>query len=85
MKIFNDPIPKSKMNQFHEILCATGGRYISNPRDCGEVYRCDYMPGDEIKQRELWKLATLDIIEVRKDSSFMCILRRIAVVFGVRI
>lgn len=85
MKIFNEPIPKSKMIQFHEILCATGGRYISNPRDSGDIFRCDYIPGDEIKQRELWRLATLDIIEIRKDSRFMCASRRVAAVFGVRI
>jgi hypothetical protein len=45
MHVSNDPIPKHKMRQFHEILCATGGRYTSNPRDCGDVMRVDYAAG----------------------------------------
>lgn len=31
MKIFNDPIPHSKMHDFHNILKATNGRYLENP------------------------------------------------------
>lgn len=47
MHVSNEPIPKNKMRQFHEILCATGGRYTSNPRDFGDMMRVDYTPGDQ--------------------------------------
>lgn len=68
MRISNDPIPKNRMRQFHEILCATGGRYISNPRDCGDVMRVDYEPGDYKAQCEAWRNCTEIVREKRKDQ-----------------
>ena len=55
MHVSNDPIPKNRMRQFHEILCATGGRYTNNPRDCGDVMRVDYVPGDYRAQSVAWR------------------------------
>jgi len=77
MHVSNDPIPKNRMRQFHEILCATGGRYTSNPRDCGDVFRCDYVPGDHLAQTLAWRLITEDVREVRKDQWWRRMLRRV--------
>jgi len=63
MHVSNDPIPKAMMRQFHEILCATGGRYTSNPRDCGGVMRVDYVPGDYNAQSAAWQKATREAEE----------------------
>lgn len=76
MHVSNDPIPKNRMRQFHEILCATGGRYTSNPRDCGDVMRVDYAPGDYRAQNEAWRQVTTDVKEVRKDQWWRRMLRR---------
>lgn len=76
MRVFNDPIPKNRMRQFHQILCATGGRYTSNPRDCGDVMRCDYEPGDHLAQALAWRRITEDVREVRKDQWWRRVLRR---------
>jgi hypothetical protein len=77
IQITNHPIPKNKMRQFHEILCTTGGRYIRNPRDCGDVIRCDYIPGDYTEQQIAWNLIANDIREIRKDQWWRMLLRRI--------
>ena len=77
MLVFNDHIPKNRMRQFHEILCATGGRYIGNPRDCGDVVRIDYAPGDYKAQSEAWRRITADVAEVRKDQWWRRMLRRV--------
>jgi hypothetical protein len=76
MHVSNDPIPKNRMRQFHEILCATGGRYTSNPRDCGDVMRVDYAPGDYRAQNEAWRRVTAGVTEVRKDQWWRRVLRR---------
>ena len=68
MRVRNDPIPKNRLQQFDEILKATGGRYVDNPRDCGDVYRVDYDPGDYKKMCELWRRATTEVVEVRRDQ-----------------
>jgi hypothetical protein len=77
IRISNEPIPKNRMRQFHEILCATGGRYTSNPRDCGDVFRCDYVPGDYKAQSDAWLLITKTVNESRKDQLWRRLLRSI--------
>ena len=66
----------ARMRQFHEILCATGGRYIRNPRDCGDVIRCDYVTGDHLAQTLAWRRITEDVREIRKDQWWRRMLRR---------
>ncbi len=82
MRVFNDPIPKNRMRQFHEILCATGGRYTSSPRVCGDVIRCDYVPGDHLAQTLAWLLITEGVKEVRKDQWWRRALRRARTMFS---
>lgn len=77
MRISNEPVPKNRMRQFHEILCATGGRYTSNPRDCGDVIRVDYEPGDRLAQVAAWNRCTQDVREVRKNQWWRRALRRL--------
>lgn len=77
MHVSNEAIPKHKMRQFHEILCSTGGRYTSNPRDYGDVVRVDYTPGDYKAQRDAWCRVITDVKEVRKDQLWRRLLRRI--------
>ena len=76
MQVFNEPIPKNKIKQFHDILCATGGRYLKNPVLVGNEYRVSYAPGDYIRQQKAWRMVTEDISEVRKDQLWRKALRR---------
>jgi hypothetical protein len=75
--IHNQPIPKEKMKQWHEILCATGGRYLSNPIDCGDVMRVSYAPGDYVKQSLAWNIVSTPIKEIRSDGLFKTLINRI--------
>lgn len=76
MQVRNESVPKQKMHQFHEILCATGGRYMNNPRECGDVMRVDYIPGDYTKQCILWDKVNTNIVEKRSDQKWRKIYRR---------
>ncbi len=75
----NDPIPESRINQFHEILCATNGRYLCNPfHVSGDgVYLCDYAPGDYAAQCEAWSRVITNIKEIRRDQWWRKLLRRV--------
>jgi len=76
MNYYNCPIPKDKMTQFHEILCATGGRYIEDPQFVKHEnqYRVSYTPGKETEK--LWHRCLTEIKEVRKDQKWRIFLRR---------
>jgi len=65
------------MSQFVEILGVTGGRFLSEPYKCGDVFRCSFEPGDYTRQCELWDRVTTDIKEVRKDQWYRKLLRRV--------
>jgi len=76
-KTYNDPIPKHKFKQFHEILCATGGRYLGTPRTVGDVVKVDYEYGDYEAFYKAWKLCNQDVKEVYSDKGWNKILRRL--------
>lgn len=78
--VSNHSIPLHKLKQFHEILCATGGRYIRNPYKVGDVFKVSYTCGDYVAQQEAWNRCTQDIKEIRKDTKWRTILRR----FGIK-
>ena len=65
MRVHNEPVPKEKLQQFHDILCSTGGRYLNNPREVGGVYCVDYEPGDYARQCKAWKQVIIPIKECR--------------------
>ena len=70
-------VPANKMAQFHEILCATGGRYLRNPFPLwGKVEVC-YQPGDHKAMIEAWGRCTHGIREVRRDQWWRVMLRRL--------
>lgn len=77
MQVFNESVPKAKYSQFHDILCATGGRYLANPLDCGDTVRVSYEPGDYRAQAEAWNRCTQPVLEVRKDQAWRRWLRRL--------
>lgn len=79
MQVFNEPIPKAKFEQFHEILCATGGRYLGNPVNCGDTVRVNYEPGDYRAHSEAWLRCTQAIREVRKDQWWRQLLRQLRI------
>lgn len=79
--VHNQPVPKHKMRMFHEILCRTGGRYLSNPRLVGEFFRVDYAPGDSLMQAILWQQCTTPIREVSSDQWWRTAWRRINNIF----
>lgn len=73
-------IPSRKLWQFHEIMCATGGRYNRNPLwisdDTVEV--C-FQPGDYMKMQQALDRVMVDITEIRKDQWWRKILRRVGI------
>lgn len=76
MKVWNHPIPAHKFRQWHEILCATGGRYLRPPREQFGEIRVDYEPGDYHEQLALWRNCTEDLQEARRDSWWRKLYRR---------
>lgn len=79
MRVFNMPVPKSKMDQFIEILNATGGRFVRNPtlNQNTSEYRCDFEPGDYKKQSEMWNTIITPIVEKRSDQWWRKFIRRV--------
>ena len=75
----NEMIPAGKMGRFHEILVATGGRYLHNPLLIGQSYMVDYAPGDYVQQSRLWEQAIKPITEVRRDQWWRKLLRRVRI------
>ena len=41
-KVTNDPIQKKDFGTWLSIFLGTSGRFLSAPRDCGDVVRVDY-------------------------------------------
>lgn len=85
MKVYNDPISRSKMRQFNEILCATGGRYIGNPVYCNRLgeFRVSYIPGDYKELVKRMRIITTGIKEIRKDQLWRRLIRRIVIVMKI--
>jgi len=79
MLVHNEPIPANKINQFHEILCATGGRYIGEPiyQVNLKQYRVSYKPGNYANQSKMWKQATTSIREVDSRQWWKKVIRKI--------
>lgn len=76
VRVSNDPIPKQLFSQWHEILVATGGRYLGTPRAIGSDIRVDYEPGDYAEQCRRWRVVTMPIREVRRDQWWRRLMRR---------
>ena len=62
MQVFNERICKTKFDIFHEILKATGGRYLGKVREFDDYVKVDYEPGEG--HAEAWRRANLRIVEV---------------------
>jgi hypothetical protein len=75
--IVHDNIPADKMRRFHEILVATGGRYLHNPLKIGDSYMVDYAVGDYEEHSRLWQNYVTPIKEVRRDQWWRRMLRRV--------
>lgn len=74
--IITERIPIEKMQQFHEILCATGGRYLEEPYQLPNHMRVRYEPGNYKMQCEQWKRCITPIREVKKNQWWRVALRR---------
>ena len=75
--IISGYVPAEKMNQFHAILSATGGRYLRDPilsRGQVHVY---YEAGDYAAHCEAWSRCVTQVREVRRDQLWRRVLRRI--------
>lgn len=70
-------VPASKFQQFHDILCATGGRYLGSPTQIGDVVLASYQTDDYVGMNEAWNRCTRAIREVRKDQTWRVVLRRL--------
>lgn len=77
----SEKIPFEKMNQFHEILCATGGRYIQNPIRLSDSYLVKYEAGDYASHQEAWRRCTTEITEVRRDQYWRTLIRKVIAIF----
>ena len=76
MKI-SEFVPDEKFRDFHEILCATGGRYLAPlNQSCGNIWVV-YEPGDYEEQCRLWRRLNTPIKEVRRDQRWRTALRRV--------
>lgn len=70
-------VPLAKLAQFHEILCATGGRYRGNPQHVGEEVVVNYEAGDYNAQCLAWHRCVTPVIEKRRDQPWRRLLRRL--------
>lgn len=77
-KVYNASIARAKFQQFDEILKATGGRYLSNPRIGSTVVWVDYSPARDTELR-LLQMCT-SIVERRRDQWWRKLWRRIVAV-----
>lgn len=75
-KVYNEPVPLRKWQQFHEILCATGGRYLGTPTACGDEVRVSYEPGDYRAMQEAWLRCMTPVREARRDQWWRRLWRR---------
>lgn len=66
--IVTEYIPAEKLCQFHEILCATGGRYLRSPLLLGQRVKVHYEPGDYKAQCKAWRRCLTPIRETRRDK-----------------
>lgn len=73
----SDYIPKEKFEQFHEILCATGGRYKGNPYDAGSRVYVVYEAGDYVAQCEAWNRCLQGVNEVQSTQWWKRVVRRV--------
>lgn len=60
-------IPAEQFAKWHEVFCATGGRYIKNPVRIKDMVLVDYEEGDSAKRYLMWLEAQKSFLE--KDSS----------------
>ena len=75
----SESVPRQKMDQFHGILKACGGRYLHNPIEIGDVFCVSYEYEDVRNSNEhgkRWRRATEDVREVRKDQWWRKLARR---------
>ena len=70
-------IPAEKFAQFHDIMCATGGHYITNPLPLWSTVCVSYVPGDYKTQRELWSRCVTKLRENRSDKWWRIVIRRL--------
>lgn len=73
--IISTSIPISKWNQFHEIVKATGGRYLCDPLRLTDCVMVRYETGPETESR--WLRCIEDVKEVRKDQWWRRLGRRL--------
>lgn len=74
--IVSERIPAEKFSQFHEILGATGGRYLMNPHPLGAWVSVRYEAGDYRAQSEAWNRCLSCPREIRRDQPWRVALRR---------
>jgi len=75
----SESVPRGKMEQFHEILKACGGRYLANPFVVGEsvVVHYEYERVEACNEHgSRWRRITEDVREVRRDQWWRKLVRR---------
>jgi hypothetical protein len=69
-------VPKTKFWYFHQILCETGGRYISNPNVLQDVVLVTFKTDNIVQMQDLWYKFPNEVVEIRKDQWWRKLLRR---------
>lgn len=72
-----DKIPSHKYNQFHEILCAHGGRYLSTPTLIGDNVYVNYEIEDYTEMCRAWSTCITPIREINLEQRWIRLARKI--------
>ena len=72
-----DKIPSHKYKQFHEILCANGGRYLSTPTLIGDKVYVNYEIEEYSEMNRAWSTCITQIHEVNLEQGWLKLARKI--------
>ena len=72
-----DKIQSNKYMQFHEILCAHGGRYLSTPTLIGDKVYVNYEIEAYSEMNSDWMTCITPIHEVNLEQSWVKLARKI--------
>lgn len=76
-----DSVPLHRYKQWHEVLCATNGRYLSNPYKTEYSMIVHYTPGDYNKQLDLLSTLNLKIKETDNRAWYKTCFNRFKSIF----
>lgn len=79
--VVTDRIPVEQFGKLHQVICATGGRYLQTVVHNDRYVYVHYEIGDVEQHQRMWRQLTTPIKEVRSDGRLQTIWRRIVNAF----